>query len=78
LHHPDLILLDMHLPDTAGEDVLRALREEESTRQTPVVVVSADATAARQESMRALGADDYLTKPFNVREFLGIVDGYLN
>jgi PAS domain S-box-containing protein len=77
-HHPDLILLDMHLPDAAGEDVIRALREEEPTRQTPIVVVSADATAIRQESMRALGANDYLTKPFNVREFLGIIDGYLN
>jgi PAS domain S-box-containing protein len=75
--HPDLILLDMHLPDTPGEEVLRALRAQDSTRETPVVVVSADATADRQERLRALGANDYLTKPFNVRQFLGIIDGYL-
>jgi PAS domain S-box-containing protein len=76
--HPDLILLDVHLPDTSGEQVLNALRADASTRQTPIVVVSADATPIRQASLRALGANDYLTKPFNVKEFLGVVDTYLN
>ena len=76
-HHPDLILLDMHLPDTTGEDVLSHLRADESTRETPVVVVSADATAARSHKLRAAGASDYLTKPFNVVQFLKILDDHL-
>ncbi len=77
LHPPDLILLDMHLPDISGEEVLNALRAEPATRETPVVVVSADATALRQASLRGLGANDYLTKPFNVMQFLSVVDEYL-
>ena len=76
-HHPALILLDMHLPDTTGEDVLSHLRAEDDTRETPVVVVSADATAARSHKLRAAGANDYLTKPFNVVQFLKILDDYL-
>jgi signal transduction histidine kinase/ActR/RegA family two-component response regulator len=77
-HQPDLILLDMHLPDTSGEAVLKALRSDAATEGTPVVVVSADATAVRQENLRVLGANDYLTKPFNVKQFLGIIDTYLH
>ncbi len=76
-HHPALILLDMHLPDTTGEEVLSHLRAEDSTRDTPVIVVSADATAARNHKIRAAGANDYLTKPFNVVQFLKILDDYL-
>ena len=76
-HRPDLILLDVHMPDISGEQVLAILRADSLTRQTPVVVVSADATAVRQANLRALGADDYLTKPFNVKEFLHILDRYL-
>jgi PAS domain S-box-containing protein len=77
LHCPNLILLDMHLPDTSGEQVLRILRADSLTKDTPVVVVSADATAVRQASLRALGANEYLTKPFNVKEFLHIIDEHL-
>ena len=43
-----------------------------------MVVISADATAIRQTSLRGLGANDYLTKPFNVKQFLRVVDRYLN
>ena len=53
------------------------LRAEDGTRETPVVVVSADATAARSQQLRAAGANDYLTKPFNVVQFLKILDDYL-
>jgi PAS domain S-box-containing protein len=77
IHHPDLILLDIHLPGTSGDQVLHALRADAATKATPVVVVSADATAIRQSSARALGADNYLTKPFNVKEFLCIIDEYV-
>ena len=75
--NPDLILLDMHLPDTTGEHVLRLLRDEENTRRTPVVMVSADAVAMRRNEEHATGADSYLTKPFNVAQFLKLLDQYL-
>ena len=76
-HQPDLILLDMHLPDTTGEIVLKKLRASEETRNTPVVMVSADAASMRRNQEESTGANSYLTKPFNVGQFLKLLDQYL-
>ncbi len=76
-HRPDLILLDMHLPDTSGENVLHDLRADEGTRDLPVVIVSADAASIRHSQLHANGANNYLLKPFNVTQFLKILDEYL-
>ena len=76
-YHPDLILLDMHLPDTTGELVLRELRGDALTRNTPVVMVSADAAAMRRNEEQLTGANNYLTKPFNVSQFLKLLDQHL-
>src|SRR5207302_3296116 len=73
----DLILLDAHLPDSSGLEVLTQLRKGEQTRAMPVVMVSADATPSRIEEALAGGAYRYLTKPINVKEFLGVVDEVL-
>jgi PAS domain S-box-containing protein len=73
-HRPDLILLDLHLPDIQGDEVLRQLRADPRTAQIPVVMISADATAAQIARLRAAGASDYLTKPINMRRFLAFVD----
>ncbi|WP_019875802.1 ATP-binding protein [Sporichthya polymorpha] len=71
---PDLVLLDLHLPDLRGEDVLMRLRAEPSTAAVPVVVVSADATPGRAERIVALGAADYFTKPIQVGRLLALLD----
>ena len=76
-HVPDLILLDLHLPDIGGDEVLRRLRSEPRTREVPVVVLSADATRTQIDRLKALGAREYLTKPFRIRELLGAVDAAL-
>jgi PAS domain S-box-containing protein len=76
-HRPDLVLLDMHLPDIRGDEVLRKLRADERTRQIPVVVVSADATASTIEQLTSAGVAGYLTKPLDVHEFLSTVDRFL-
>ncbi len=76
-HPPDLILLDMHLPDASGEDVLVALQSDARLARIPVVVVSADATHARVEAMLQRGVQGYLTKPLRVAETLGVVDRLL-
>jgi len=76
-HHPDLVLLDSHLPDVPGAEVLRRLREEPRTADIPVVIVSADATPGEIERLRGLGAEAYLTKPLDVRQLLELVDGVL-
>jgi len=73
-HRPDLVLLDLGLPDLPGEEVLRLLREDPRTQDIPVVVVSADATPTRTRKLMAAGAMTYLTKPIDVRRFLALMD----
>jgi signal transduction histidine kinase/ActR/RegA family two-component response regulator/HPt (histidine-containing phosphotransfer) domain-containing protein len=72
---PDLILLDLHLPDMSGEQVLRELRTDPATSAIRVVVLSADATGPQIAHIRAMGASGYLTKPFDIRDLLELVDG---
>ncbi|SHK97355.1 PAS domain S-box-containing protein [Pseudonocardia thermophila] len=67
---PDVVLLDLHLPDMSGEQVLAALRADPRTAAVPVAVFSADATDARIRQIRCAGADDYITKPVAVLELL--------
>jgi CheY-like chemotaxis protein/two-component sensor histidine kinase len=71
---PDLILLDLHLPDMSGEDVLRDLSSDADLRRIPVAMLSADATPAQARRLKASGACAYLTKPLNVVEVIGLID----
>ena len=74
---PDLVLLDLHLPDIPGEEVLRELRADPRTASLPVVVISADATERSVARLRAAGAEAYLTKPLDIDEFLATLDRLL-
>ena len=74
---PDLILLDMHLPDVDGLELLRQLQRDPACADIPVVVVSADATPARIEEALAAGARHYQTKPLSLGAFLGMLDDML-
>jgi PAS domain S-box-containing protein len=69
-HKPDLILLDLNLPDLSGKEVLARLNASERTRDIPVIVLSADATASQIERLLNAGARAYLTKPLDVTRFL--------
>ncbi|MDZ7704191.1 MAG: PAS domain S-box protein [Trueperaceae bacterium] len=69
-HRPDVVLLDLHLPDISGEDVLRELRTHHATADIPVVVISADATPRQIDRLTAQGAYAYLTKPIDVARLL--------
>jgi len=73
-HRPDLILLDLHLPDMLGTEVFDRLQADPATAGIPVVVVSADATPNQIERLRAAGVAAYLTKPIDVRELLDVVE----
>jgi GAF domain-containing protein/AmiR/NasT family two-component response regulator len=77
-HRPDLILLDLNLPDLQGDDVLASLTADESTAAIPVVMVSADATQRQIDRLLAAGARAYLTKPLDVKRFLALVDEELD
>jgi CheY-like chemotaxis protein len=77
-HRPDLILLDLHLPDVGGEEILAQLLANPETRETPVVLLSADATRNQAELLIGAGARAYLTKPISVRHLLEVLDGFLS
>ncbi|MBI3204830.1 MAG: response regulator transcription factor [Polyangiaceae bacterium] len=68
--HPDLVLLDLMLPDTSGMDVCRSLKSEAITRRTPVMMVTAKNDEIDRVVGFELGADDYIVKPFSVRELV--------
>ncbi|HEX4492431.1 MAG TPA: response regulator [Acidimicrobiia bacterium] len=70
---PDLVLLDLHLPDINGDVVLERLRSSPEARETPVLMLSADATPAQVDRLRELGATDYMTKPLDIEQFLETV-----
>jgi CheY-like chemotaxis protein len=76
-HHPDLVLLDLNLPDLPGAELLAILRHDPSTRDIPVVVISADATRNQIDRLTQAGARAYLTKPLDVKRFLDVVDELL-
>ncbi len=77
-HRPALILLDLHLPDVPGHEVLRHLQGDDRTRDIPVIVISAEATPGQVERLKATGARAYLTKPLNVQELLAVLDETLS
>jgi PAS domain S-box-containing protein len=76
-HRPDLILLDVNLPDLSGLEVLERLHADARTRDMPVVVISADATPDNVRALLDAGAMAYMTKPLEVEQFLRLVDGVL-
>ena len=76
-HRPDVVFLDLNLPDLTGQEVLARLRADPATAGLFVVILSADAAGAQVRRMLDAGADAYLTKPFEVGEFLAILDAAL-
>jgi PAS domain S-box-containing protein len=76
-HAPDLILLDLHLPDMPGWQVLAQLKADQLTREIPVVIISADATSPQIKRLLSAGAHAYLTKPIDIAEFFRVIEDAL-
>jgi len=74
---PDLVLIDMSLPDMRGLDVLRALRRHASVGRVPCIAISAEAMPEDIAAAQAAGMDGYLTKPLPLAQLLSTVDGLL-
>lgn len=74
---PALILLDLMLPGMGGMELCRRLRREPATRRTPIIMVTARASEADVAAGLDLGADDYVSKPFSVRELVARVRAVL-
>ena len=74
---PSLILLDLMLPGMSGTELCRRFRREPSTEKTPIIILTAKASESDKISGLELGADDYITKPFSVKELLARVRAVL-
>jgi PAS domain S-box-containing protein len=75
---PNLVLLDLNLPDQHGSEILKLMMEDDFVRSIPIVIISADAMPQQLDKLLRLGAKKYLTKPLNIVEFLNVVDQFLN
>ena len=73
-HRPNLILLDLNLPDMNGHEVLLRLRDDPLCAAIPVIVISADATRAQIKKLKNAGVHDYLTKPLDIKKFMNVLD----
>jgi two-component system cell cycle response regulator DivK len=76
-HRPDLILMDIQLPDISGTEAARRLKADEQTREIPIIAVIAFALSGDRARVLASGCDDYISKPFNITELLKLVERYI-
>jgi two-component system cell cycle response regulator DivK len=76
-HRPDLILMDIQLPEVSGLDVTRWIKEDDDLRAIPVIAVTAFAMKGDEERIRQGGCEAYLSKPISVAKFIETVKAYL-
>jgi len=76
-HQPDLILMDIQLPDISGYDAVRQLKGHPPTRTIPVVAVTAFAMSGDERKALMSGCDAYLPKPISLRDFIGVVERFI-
>jgi two-component system cell cycle response regulator DivK len=76
-NQPDLILMDIQLPEISGLDVIRDLKADEKTKNIPIIAVTAFAMKGDEEKIRESGCEDYLAKPISVTEFMALVQKHL-
>ncbi|QFT32644.1 response regulator [Roseibium porphyridii] len=76
-HHPDLILMDIQLPEVSGLEVTKWIKEDEDISSIPVIAVTAFAMKGDEERIRQGGCEAYISKPISVAKFLETVRTYL-
>jgi len=76
-HRPDLILMDLQLPDISGFEAVRRLKDNEVTRAIPIVAVTAFAMVGDERKALTSGCDGYVAKPILLREFLSLVERFI-
>ncbi|HEY8163681.1 MAG: response regulator [Methylocystis sp.] len=76
-HRPDLILMDIQLPEVSGLEVTRWLKDDEELKEIPVVAITAFAMKGDEEKIRQGGCEAYLSKPISVAKFLETVNSFL-
>ena len=76
-HHPDLILMDIQLPEVSGLEVTRWIKEDDNLKEIPVIAVTAFAMKGDEEKIRDGGCEAYISKPISVAHFLETVQRFL-
>ena len=76
-HRPDLILMDIQLPEVSGIEVTKWLKEDDELRHIPVIAVTAFAMKGDEQKIREGGCEAYISKPISVVSFLQTIDGFL-
>jgi two-component system cell cycle response regulator DivK len=76
-HHPDLVLMDIRMPDLSGTEALKLLREDSRTAEIPIVALTSSTMHGDEERFLKEGFDGYLAKPISVKEFPDQVRGFL-
>ncbi|MBV9825216.1 MAG: response regulator [Alphaproteobacteria bacterium] len=77
-HHPDLILMDIQLPEVSGLEVTKWLKDDEDLRSIPVIAVTAFAMKGDEQKIRDGGCEAYIAKPISVAHFLRTVEHFLS
>ena len=77
LHRPDLILMDIQLPEVSGLEITKRLKEDEELRGIPVVAVTAFAMKGDEEKIRQGGCEGYIAKPISIAGFMKVVEHHL-
>lgn len=75
---PDLILMDIQLPEVSGMDVIRQLKADEGLKHIPIIAVTAFAMKGDEERIRASGCEDYMSKPISVPNFIAVIKKFLD
>ena len=75
--HPDLIVMDVRLPDISGLEVTHRLKADDNTRDIPIIVTTADEASGQEGRIRASGCDGFIAKPIIIAEFLKLVELFI-
>jgi two-component system cell cycle response regulator DivK len=76
-HRPDLIIMDIQLPEISGLDVTKAIKADERVKNIPIIAVTAFAMKGDQEKILEAGCDGYISKPVSVTNFIKTISEYL-
>jgi len=77
-HHPDLIIMDIQLPEVSGLEVTRWIKSDDSIKHIPIIAVTAFAMKGDEEKIREGGCEAYIAKPISVSNFIETVKSFVN
>ena len=77
-HRPDLILMDIQLPEVSGLEVTQWLKKDDDLKTIPVIAITAFAMKGDEERIRQGGWEDYISKPISIAHFIGVIKKYLD